>query len=76
MNKEGAMQDKRNLHLEVQEMIKCYAENDPLQVMSRLSSDQDREQAAIKWLAAAAMHGITSGAKKISLHISPGEGQI
>jgi hypothetical protein len=66
------MQDKRNLHLEVQDMIKCYAENDPLKVMSGLGAEADQEQAAIKWLAAAAMHGITSGAKKISLHIGPG----
>jgi hypothetical protein len=73
--KEGTMQDKRNLHLEVQDMIKCYSGQDPLKVMSGLKTENDFEQAAIKWLAAAAMHGITSGARKISLSIMP-DGEV
>ena len=65
------MEVKRNLHLQVQEMIDCHATSDPLKVMSDLPSDEDQEQAAIKWLAAAALHGITAGAKKISLSVEP-----
>jgi hypothetical protein len=65
------MEDKRNLHLQVQEMIDCYATNDPLKVMSQIPDDQDQEQSAVKWLATAALHGITAGASKISLRVEP-----
>ena len=64
------MKDQRNLHLKVQEMIDCYATTDPLKEMSRLNADTDGEEAAIKWLALAALHGINAGAENISLHRS------
>jgi hypothetical protein len=61
------MKDKRNLHLEVQEHIDCFASTDPLKEMSRITADVDKEQAALKWLALAVLHGINFNARKISL---------
>lgn len=61
------MKDKRNLHLEVQEHIDCFAATDPLKEMSEITGEEDKDQAALKWLALAALHGINYNAKKISL---------
>ena len=61
------MKDKRSLHLEVQEHIDCFAAADPLKEMSEITGDEDKDQAALKWLALAALHGINYNAKKISL---------
>jgi hypothetical protein len=61
------MKDKRNLHLEVQEHIDCFAAADPLKEMSEITADADKEQAALKWVALAALHGINYNAEKISL---------
>ena len=61
------MKEKRNVHLKVQELCDCYAANDPLKEMSTLKSDQDKEEAALKWLALAALHGVNSNAKKVSI---------
>ena len=61
------MKDKRSLHLEVQEHIDCFAGTDPLKEMSELTGDEDKDQAALKWLALAALHGINSNAEKVSL---------
>jgi hypothetical protein len=73
MSTEGGvkMKDKRSLHLEVQEHIDCFAGTDPLKEMSEIAADADKEQAALKWLALAALHGITSNAKKISIKTAP-----
>ena len=61
------MKDKRNLHLEVQEHIDCFANTDPLKEMSEITKDMDKDQAALKWLALAVLHGINFNAKKISI---------
>jgi hypothetical protein len=61
------MKDQRNLHLKMQEMCDCYAESDPLGEMSKVPIEQDKEQAALKWLALAALHGINDNAEKISI---------
>lgn len=61
------MRDKETLHRKVQEEIDCFAETDPLKGMSELPGETDRDEAALKWLALAALHGITMNAKKISL---------
>ena len=61
------MKDKRNLHLEVQEHIDCFAGTDPLKEMSEISGDTDKDQAALKWVALAVLHGINFSAKKISI---------
>ena len=61
------MKDKRSLHLEVQEHIDCFATSDPLKEMSEIRADKDKDQAALKWLALAALHGINYNAEKVSL---------
>ncbi len=61
------MKEKRNLHLKVQELCDCYAANDPLREMSALPNDQDKEEAALKWLALSVLHGVNSNAKKITI---------
>ena len=66
------MKEKRNLHLKVQELCDCYATTDPLKEMSKLKSEPDTQEAALKWLALAALHGINAGAKKISIRLSEG----
>jgi hypothetical protein len=38
--------------------------------MSILEKDTDKDEAALKWLALAALHGINAGAEQISIHKS------
>jgi len=59
------MKDKRSLHLKVQELCDCFASADPLRQMSSVALESDHEEAGLKWLALAALHGINSNAKKI-----------
>jgi hypothetical protein len=66
---------KRSPHLRVQEMIDCYATSDPLREMSSLAKEEDKDEAAIKWLALAVLHGINAGAKKISI-VRAGKGEV
>ena len=61
------MKEKRNLHLKVQELCDCYATADPLREMSAIDREPDREEAALKWLALAALHGVNHNAESITL---------
>jgi len=61
------MKDKHSLHLKVQELCDCFATTDPLKGMSVLEKDEDKHEAALKWLALAILHGINANAKKISI---------
>jgi hypothetical protein len=61
------MKEKRNLHLKVQELCDCYAATDPLKEMSAVPQAKDTEEAALKWLALAALHGVNDGAKEITI---------
>ncbi len=61
------MRDKGGLHLKLQEFCDCYATTDYLKEMSTVDSESDMEQGALKWLALAVLHGINSGAEKLSL---------
>ena len=67
------MEDKRNLHLKVQEHINCFGDTDYLKEMSTVKSDADAGEAALKWLALAALHGINANAEKITLKQESGE---
>jgi hypothetical protein len=69
------MKEKRNLHLKVQELCDCYATNDPLKEMSRIKGDGDKDEAALKWLALAALHGVNDNAKEVTITRSP-DGEI
>jgi hypothetical protein len=61
------MKEKRNVHLKVQELCDCYATNDPLKEMSVVKDSTDKEEAALKWLALAALHGVNYNAKEVTL---------
>ncbi len=68
------MKEKRNVHLKVQELCDCYATNDPLKEMSMVKNDGDKDEAALKWLALAALHGVNNNAKEVSItRFSDGE---
>lgn len=61
------MKDTGNLHLKMQELCDCFSTTDPLKEMSKVKNDENNPDAALKWLALAALHGINNNAKKISL---------
>ena len=65
------MKHRDNVHLKVQEFVDCYATTDPLKEMSTIQEDKEIREAALKWLALAALHGINAGADQISLTVSP-----
>ena len=64
------MKDTRNLHLKVQEHCDCYATTDPLKEMSEINKEADLEEAALKWMALAVLHGVNENAEKVSLFVS------
>lgn len=61
------MKDAGNLHQKVQELCDCFATTDPLHEMSKVKEDADTDEAALKWIALAILHGINSNAKEISI---------
>ena len=68
------MKEKRNVHLKVQELCDCYATNDPLKEMSSVKNEGDKDEAALKWLALTALHGVNGNAEKITItHSKDGE---
>lgn len=63
----NAMKEKRNVHLKVQELCDCYATNDPLKEMSVVKDGPDKEEAALKWIALAALHGVNNNVNEVTL---------
>lgn len=61
------MKEKRNVHLKVQELCDCYATNDPLKEMSVVKNEDDKEEAALKWLALVALHGVNDNAEEVTI---------
>ena len=61
------MKDAANTHQKVQELCDCFATTDPLKQMSEVGLAPASEEAALKWIALAVLHGINSNAEKISL---------
>ena len=61
------MKDHTNTHQKIQELCDCYATTDPLKEMAGMASGAAENEAGEKWLALAALHGITSNARKITL---------
>lgn len=61
------MKESTNLHLKVQELCDCFATTDPLKEMSKLQKDKDTDEAALKWLALAVLHGINNNAEKVTI---------
>ncbi len=68
------MKDAGNLHQKVQGLCDCFATNDPLKEMSKVKKDADTDEAALKWIALAILHGINSNAKEITISNSKDEG--
>lgn len=65
------MKDKRNLHQKIQELCDCFATTDPLAEMATVPAEGDTDEAALKWLALAVLHGVTANAEKIELSRQP-----
>lgn len=61
------MKESSSVHQKVQAMCDCYATNDPLKEMSRLQHEANTEEAAVKWIALAVLHGINNNAEQISI---------
>lgn len=61
------MKDSTSIHKSVQDMCDCYSTTDPLKEMSKLQNDSNQEDAAVKWLALATLHGVNHNAEKITL---------
>ncbi len=61
------MKDTGNLHQKVQDLCDCFATTDPLKGMSEIKDDADTDEAALKWIALAVLHGINSNAKEITI---------
>lgn len=66
------MRDSSNLHQKVQDMCDCYTNNDPLKEMSKLQLESEAEDAAIRWLSLAVLHGLGNNAEEISIEKSQG----
>jgi hypothetical protein len=62
------MRESSSLHQKVQEMCDCFATNDPLKEMSKMQHETNADEAAIKWIALAVLHGINNNAEEISIH--------
>lgn len=69
------MKDTENIHLKVQDLCACFSGTDPLKEMSDLARDTDTAEAALKWLALAALHGVNANAEKITLK-DEGDGNV
>jgi hypothetical protein len=67
LKEETGMLDKRNLHVKVQELCDCYAGTDYLKEMCLVPGGDDKEEAALKWIALAVLHGVNSNADKIRI---------
>jgi hypothetical protein len=61
------MKDQGSLHMKVQELCDCFVTTDPLKEMSIVKNGTDKEEAALKWLALAALHGVNNNAEQISI---------
>ena len=61
------MKDTSNTHQKVQSLCDCFATTDPLKEMAEIARVPESEEAALKWIALAVLHGINTNAEKISL---------
>lgn len=69
------MKDTENLHKKVQEHCDCFATTDYLSEMSKVKTDADKDEAALKWLALAALHGVNNGAEEVTIYKNK-DGQV
>ena len=69
------MKDTSSVHQQVQSLCDCYATTDPLKQMSEIALAPESQEAALKWIALAVLHGINNNAEKISL-VSTKDGKV
>ncbi|GAB4280089.1 MAG: hypothetical protein Kow0092_35790 [Deferrisomatales bacterium] len=69
------MLDKRTAQMKVQELADCYKATDYLKEMCRIEEEGDPEEAALKWIALAVLHGVNANAESVSLRRHP-DGQV
>jgi hypothetical protein len=67
------MRDASSTHLKVQELCDCFATTDPLKEMSKMIRETDEDEAALKWIALAVLHGINSNASEVSISTVGGD---
>jgi len=68
------MKDSESLHQKIQGLCDCFATNDPLKEMSEVKNDPDTDEAALKWIALAILHGINSNASEIKISNNSSDG--
>lgn len=61
------MKDTKSTHKKIQDHCTCFSGTDPLKEMSAIANDPESEEAGLKWMALAALHGINANAEKISI---------
>ncbi len=69
------MKHTSSIHQKVQSLCDCFATTDPLKEMSEIALHPESEEAALKWIALAVLHGINTNAEKISL-MSTKDGKV
>ena len=69
------MKDHENIHLKVQDLCDCFSSTDPLKEMAAITGEKNSSEAALKWIALTALHGINANAEKITLKADK-DGQI
>lgn len=69
------MKDHDNIHLKIQDLCTCFSGTDPLKEMSSIKTETDLQEAALKWIALAVLHGVNANAEKISLKLGE-DGEI
>lgn len=69
------MKDTSSTHQKVQALCDCFATTDPLKEMSEIALAPESQEAALKWIALAVLHGINNNAEKISL-MSTKDGRV
>jgi len=69
------MKDASSIHLKVQELCDCFATTDPLKEMSRMLQETNEDEAGMKWIALAILHGINSNAEEVSISTTK-EGKV
>lgn len=61
------MKDTASIHQKVQSLCDCFVTTDYLQEMAEIARAPESQEAALKWIALAVLHGINNNAEKISL---------
>jgi hypothetical protein len=64
------MKDTSSSHQKIQSLCDCFATTDPLKEMCEIKNDADTNEAALKWIALAVLHGINNNAEEVAISTS------